>query len=207
MTITAPAPSRTARTAVPSDATAIAHVLARAFEHDPVAAWFLPRQRDRLARLVRGFESVYVRRLSLPHGVVQTTGDHAGAALWIPPDKVHLSTLGELRLLPPLARVYGRGLPRALKGMAAMDEVHPHEPHYYLPIIGVDPAAQGQGIGSALLRPVLERADREGMAAYLEATTPGSRALYARHGFEDVGILHLPYDGPPLWRMWREPRS
>jgi len=120
---------------------------------------------------------------------------------------VQLGTFDELRLMPALARTYGRGLPRALKGMAAMDAVHPHEPHYYLPIIGVDPAAQGQGIGSSLLRPVLERADREGMPAYLEATTPRNRALYARHGFEDVDVLHLPYDGPPMWRMWREPKS
>ena len=201
------APTRTVRAATAEDVARIARVLALAFEHDPVAAWFLPRAHDRLGKLVRGFESVYVRRLSLPHGAVMTTDHHTGAALWIPPENVHLSTLDELRLLPSLARMYGRGLPRALKGMGAMDAVHPHEPHYYLPIIGVDPAAQGQGIGSSLLRPVLERADREGMPAYLEATTPRNRALYARHGFEDVDVLHLPYDGPPMWRMWREPKS
>jgi GNAT superfamily N-acetyltransferase len=202
-TLTAPL----SRTATSRDARAIAHVLALAFEHDPVAAWFLPRKRDRYAKLAQAFDSVYVRRLSLPHGVAMTTDDHAGAALWIPPGRSQLSAMDNLRLMPHLARVYGRGLPRALKGMAAMDAVHPHEPHYYLPIIGVDPAAQGQGVGSSLLRPVLERADREGMPAYLEATTPRNRALYARHGFEDVDVLYLPYDGPPMWRMWREPNS
>jgi GNAT superfamily N-acetyltransferase len=90
--------------------------------------------------------------------------------------------------------------------MALMDAHHPHEPHFYLPIIGVDPAWQGQGVGSALLQPVLERADLEGMPAYLEATTDRNRALYERHGFDVRDIVYMPGGGPPLWLMWREPQ-
>ena len=208
MTLTTSAPAIVAGVADEADAPAVAAALARAFEHDPVAAWFTPsRPERRLERLEYAFESVYVRRLSLPHGCVYTTAEHAGAALWIPPDKVHLSAWENLRLLPAMARAWGRDLPRAMKGIAAMDAVHPHEPHYYLPIIGVDPAHQGRGIGSALLRPVLERCDAEGVGAYLEATTPLSRELYLRHGFLDVDVLELPDDGPPLWRMWRTPEA
>jgi GNAT superfamily N-acetyltransferase len=67
------------------------------------------------------------------------------------------------------------------------------------------PAFQSRGIGSAFLRAMLARADREGMPAYHEATSPRNRALYERHGYVSQGELTLPDGGPTLWRMWREP--
>ncbi len=70
----------------------------------------------------------------------------------------------------------------------------------------MQPDDQGRGIGSALLRPVLTRCDREGVPAYLEASSERNRALYARHGFEVVERIELPGGGPPMWRMWREPQ-
>ena len=72
--------------------------------------------------------------------------------------------------------------------------------------LGVVPGARGRGLGGALLRDRLVRADAEGMPAYLEASSPRSRALYERHGFRATGDpIHLP-DGPPLWPMWRAAR-
>ena len=77
---------------------------------------------------------------------------------------------------------------------------------YYLNLLGVDPAHHGRGFGSALLAATLRRCDAESSPAYLEATSPRNRRLYARHGFEVVGEIAL-LDGPSLWRMWREPRA
>ena len=68
-----------------------------------------------------------------------------------------------------------------------MGRYHPQEPHWYLPFIGVDPVRQGQGIGAALLRPILEKCDAERLPAYLESSNPRNRPLYQRHGFEMVG--------------------
>jgi GNAT superfamily N-acetyltransferase len=187
------------------DAPALARTLALAFEYDPVASWFLPRERDRLERLERAFESIYLNRFALPHQLTFTSADRAGAALWIPPGAWETGTIQSLRLLPHLARAFGRDLPRGLRGMAAMEAKHPHEPHYYLPFVGVRPEAQGRGLGTALLRPMLQRCDSEGMPAYLEATTPRNRDLYERLGFALVEEMRFPGDGPPLWRMWREP--
>jgi ribosomal protein S18 acetylase RimI-like enzyme len=45
--------------------------------------------------------------------------------------------------------------------MEQMDRSHPSEPHWYLPMIGVDPGKQGNGYGSALLKHALERCDGE----------------------------------------------
>ena len=70
-------------------------------------------------------------------------------------------------------------------------------PCWYLPFMGVDPAYQGQGIGSALVAVVLAKADRDGEPAYLEASSPENRRLYERHGFQTIGGAHgvrLPAD-------------
>jgi ribosomal protein S18 acetylase RimI-like enzyme len=88
--------------------------------------------------------------------------------------------------------------------LALMDEKHPHEPHYYLFFIGTRPQWQSQGIGSALMKIVLDRADREGTPAYLEATSESNQRLYMRHGFTVTGEVRL-RDAPPLRCMWRAP--
>ena len=81
-----------------------------------------------------------------------------------------------------------------------------HRVHLYLVFLGVAPGAQGRGLGGALLRERLVRADAEGLPAYLEASSPRSRLLYERNGFRDTGDpIQLP-DGPPIWPMWRAVR-
>ena len=81
-----------------------------------------------------------------------------------------------------------------------------HADHHYLWFLGVRPAWQGRGYGSALLRAVLDDADRTGTPAYLEATSPDNCRLYQRHGFRVTGELTVA-GGPSLWAMWREPCS
>src|SRR6266540_346463 len=79
------------------------------------------------------------------------------------------------------------------------------EPHWYLPLIGVDPVHQGRGLGSALLRHALKNCDRDHLPAYLEATSPSSRRLYERHGFEATGEIQ-DAESHTMWPMLREPR-
>jgi GNAT superfamily N-acetyltransferase len=78
--------------------------------------------------------------------------------------------------------------------------------YWYLQFMGVAPAWQGQGLGSALMAPVLARCDREGVRAYLDATSERNKRLYERHGFEAEEPF-APPGGPPLWPMWRQPAS
>ena len=86
-----------------------------------------------------------------------------------------------------------------------MDKFHPHDPIWYLAMIGVDPGSQGMGLGSAMLSHTLERVDRDGKPAYLEATTTRSRDLYARHGFEVIGEIQAA-DSPTMYPMLRKAR-
>ena len=89
--------------------------------------------------------------------------------------------------------------------MEQMQSYHPAEAHWYLPLIGIDPAKQRRGYGSALLRHALERIDQERRGAYLESTNPANILHYQRHGFEVLGTIQVD-DAPPLFPMPRQPR-
>jgi RimJ/RimL family protein N-acetyltransferase len=182
----------------------MAGALARAFRDDVFWKWFMPDDATRESRLERMFDTL-TRRVYLRHGDdCYTTDAYDGAALWAPPEHAHMSTGDSLRVLPGWVKALGlRHLARSQRGVASLDKVHPHERHYYLPFVGVIPEAQGRGLGTTLLRPVLDKCDRERIPAYLEATSTGSRRCYERAGFEVRSEERLPGDGPPFWPMWR----
>jgi GNAT superfamily N-acetyltransferase len=188
----------------PDETKRLAGVLARAFEDDPVSEWFFPDEADRLDRLERMFRLINVPD-ALHDDEAYTTDDYAGVALWVPPNKPKPGPVASLRLLASLVRVSGRHTPLALRGLSYMESKFPEQPHAHLVFIGTEPARQGEGVGSLLLRRTLPRLDRDGVPAYLEASTLRSRALYLRHGFVDMDEMRMPDGGPTLWRMWRDP--
>jgi GNAT superfamily N-acetyltransferase len=195
------------RPATKADRPAIITALARAFYDDPVMSWLWPDDSRRVRRLEGGF-AFFDDKVWARHDLAFTTGGLVGAAIWLPPEQWHLGPFRQIAMLPGLLRRAGLGtFPRLMRTLNLMESEHPHESHYYLPIIGVEPAWQGRGLGTALLGAMTERCDREGMPAYLEASSARSRVCYERNGFETTGELPLPPDGPPLWPMWRKPRS
>lgn len=200
----APHPFQTVRKASTDDVPEAARSLARAFYDDPIMSWLFPSER-RMGRLERGFE-VFLERIYLPYDECYTLDGLVGCSLWAPPGKWHVSLPGQLKLMPSMISAFGRDLPKLMRTISFLESKHPHEPHYYLAVLGVEPESQGKGLGAALMRPVLEQCDREGVPAYLEASSERSRALYLRNGFEVVEEIHLPGGGPPSWRMWRPPR-
>jgi GNAT superfamily N-acetyltransferase len=126
----------------------------------------------------------------------------------MPPNVWHISPLTQLLLLPATVRALGGASLKLLRALTYIERKHPRQPpHWYLATIGVTPAWQGRGYGAALLRPVLDRCDRDGTPAYLEASSPRNRALYERHGFEVLEECQYASDSPPMWRMWRNPRE
>jgi GNAT superfamily N-acetyltransferase len=192
------------RKAASGEAADLSRALARAFHDDPVFGWLIPDDARRRSILEPGFR-LLLRRTWLRHEETYTEGDVVGACVWNPPGTWKLGAREQLRLLPALGRIWGRHSPRALRALAALERGHPAEEHYYLVFMGVDPASQGRGIGSAMMFPVLSRCDAEGVPAYLEASSPRNRALYERHGFEVSEELQIGRGAPPLWRMWRAP--
>jgi ribosomal protein S18 acetylase RimI-like enzyme len=188
------------RAARPPDVPPLASALARAFDDDPVAVWTQPNARRRPGRL----RSWYAGRLRTLMGeeLVFCDAERRGAALWAPPDRWRVPAGEVLRGLP---QALSPRLPMLLHGMHGVERRHPERPHFYLAMLGVDPAAQGSGLGSALLAPMLERCDREHVPAYLESSKERNLDFYGRHGFVVTGEVQLPR-GPRVWLMWREPR-
>ena len=185
------------------DRDAAARMLARAFDDDPLARYIFPGDRVRPGGL-RSFFGIQLRHMFLPAGESYVTEDVTSAALWVPPGRPPLGAAAALRLAP-LVRHTGTRTPRTLRLLAAVDSRHPRQPHFYLGVLGTDPPAQGKGLGSAVMAPVLKRCDAEGIPAYLESSKERNVAFYSRHGFEVTEELRLP-GAPPLWLMWREPR-
>jgi GNAT superfamily N-acetyltransferase len=195
---------RSVRKGGPQDVARMAAVLAQAFEDDPPTTWVVPDDRHRRTMFERAF-TLFLERLWLDQDECWTTAQGAGAAVWEKPGQWKVGAGAQLALLPPLIGIYRRFTPRVLRAFYALEADHPRRPHYYLPFVGVAPEWQGRGLGAALLKPVLDRCDQEGMPAYLEASSPRNRALYERHGFAVTQEFHLGKGSPPLWRMWREP--
>ncbi|MBV9412287.1 MAG: GNAT family N-acetyltransferase [Acidimicrobiia bacterium] len=192
--------------ATDADVPRLAESLAAAFHDDPVISWMIPDDDKRLRLGPFGF-ATWLQKIYMPKAEVYTDEARAVGALWAPPGKWRMSVGLQARLAPRMLKLFGvRRMPTILKGLATLDKAHPDEqPHYYLGILGTDPAHQGKGLGSAALQPVLERCDREGLGAYLESSKEANIPFYRRHGFEVTGEVHMP-DGPPLWPMWRDPQ-
>ena len=122
--------------------------------------------------------------------------------MWLPPnvhpDETALGTLIEGTVLPDKQGDVGAV-------MEQMAGVHPSEPHWYLPLIGVDPLYQGRGLGDALMAHALRRCDADHLPAYLESTNPRNISLYERHGFKAIGRIQVGMS-PPLVPMLRAAR-
>jgi GNAT superfamily N-acetyltransferase len=192
------------RQATTSDVPALSRTLGRAFDDDPVMAHLIPREArrhaDRLARFM-----LLGTKGAVAEGTVYTTAELSGGAVWRAPGRWKVPTRQLLPDLPALVWALGRRIPVGLATLQLLERHHPHEPHWYLEILGTDPAEQGKGIGSALMAPVLEKCDAEGLPAYRESAKQQNIPFYERHGFRTTGEVALPKGGPPLWPMWREP--
>ncbi|MGH3786102.1 MAG: GNAT family N-acetyltransferase [Pseudonocardiaceae bacterium] len=136
--------------------------------------------------------------------ITNTVGDSIGGAVWVPPGRPAIPEGAEESFNARVAEIAGADLDRVVAVTSLMEEHHPQEICAYLWFVGVEPAMQGRGYGSALMAPMLRRCDAQRTPAYLEATTTRSRDLYFRHGFQVVTELMVP-GGPPMWSMWREP--
>ncbi|MFD5519938.1 GNAT family N-acetyltransferase [Streptomyces sp. NPDC127066] len=205
------------RVAGEADRELVVRLLDEAFQDDPVSNWVFPDPAQRRAKhpgLMAAFTDVV-----LAEGRVDLAEDGSACALWlsVPAAGNHDGAGGN--------QGDGEGDGSDEDGPAQLREavdpdnerieligrltagIHPGgRAHAYLWMIGVTPERQGEGLGRALIESVLDRCDREGLAAYLEASNARSRALYERLGFALSGRpLDLP-DGPRMWPMWREPR-
>jgi ribosomal protein S18 acetylase RimI-like enzyme len=146
-----------------------------------------------------------IRLQHLAHSTSYTDSERVGAALWDPPGKWKMTTSQMLKGLPGFVKCFGANGVSAFRALSAVERRHPAGQHYYLAVLGTDPEHQGKGIGSSLLKPVLDKCDADGLGAYLESSKESNIAFYSRHGFSVTGEIRLP-KGPLVWPMWRDPK-
>jgi GNAT superfamily N-acetyltransferase len=194
-----PSPGFELRRAAVDDVSRLKRVYAEAFYNDPVIEWMIPDESSRIQRS-RRFFAIELRHVALARGAVWTTTDLSGAAMSVAPGAWRMP----LRAFLLEGTTFGRRQLRAGRLAAAMHRRHPRQPSYYFRDIGVLPEKQGRGLGVALMQPTLERCDREGLPAYLEATSERSAALYERLGFQLTDELRVG-GSPPLLLMLRPP--
>jgi ribosomal protein S18 acetylase RimI-like enzyme len=188
------------KTATASDEAPAIAVVVLAFSADPAARWTWPDPNQYLMHFpsfVRAFGGK-----AFAHGSAYYVDAYAGAALWLPPevrpDEDALITLLQRTISAPVQK-------DAFAVFEQMGRYHPREPHWYLPLIGVDPPQQGKGYGAALMQHALIPCDRDHTLAYLESSNPKNIPLYERYGFELLGTIQVGAS-PPIFPMLRTPR-
>ena len=174
--------------------------MAMAFSADPAARWAWPDPLQFLT-VFRPLVTLFGGK-AFDHGSAHVIGDYHGVAQWLPP--------GVLPDDGPMVELFERHMSGPRLGellflFEQMGAFHPEEPHWYIPLFGVDPALHGRGHGSRLMRHGLAVADRDRRPVYLEATSPKNRGFYERHGFRVLGEIRSG-ESPPMFPMLRKPR-
>ncbi|MFI6700601.1 GNAT family N-acetyltransferase [Streptomyces sp. NPDC050509] len=191
------------RRATEADRPTLIRLLEEAFEADPVTRWVFP-EADNRQKLSGLFFGVFAD-VALAEGRVDLLEDGTAMALWLQEE----AGLPEEDETPARMRAVSDPDNERTELVGRLTgAVHPHDrAHEYLLMIAVSPDHQGQGLGRKLIESVLERCDRDGVPAYLEASSARSKRLYERLGFDFTGTtVDLP-DGPHMWPMWREPQA
>jgi GNAT superfamily N-acetyltransferase len=188
-----------------------AGVLARAFQLDPVMVYVVP-DADERARLLPPFMKAFVTYATM-FGEPLTTAERPEAvALWLPlddlsetPERDHQAGIDQIPTIFG-AEAFTRFMHIARTAERFHQRTAP-EQHLYLQFLGVEPSRQGQGLGSALIRPMLDRADAYGLPCYLETFQPRNVPLYQKRGFKITIEEVEPNSGVRGWAFLREPRS
>jgi ribosomal protein S18 acetylase RimI-like enzyme len=188
------------RSATEGERRAVIDVVTLAFAADPLTRWAIPNPADYLAAMPTIVDAFGGNGLT--HGTTFLIDGYPGAAMWLPPG---VAPDVDRMMLIIDRYVHGQVKEEFLGVFEQMGAYHPHETHWYLPLIGVDPAKQGRGYGAALMRHAAQRFDRDGVVAYLESSNPRNISLYERHGFEVLGTIRVG-SSPPVTPMLRRPR-
>jgi GNAT superfamily N-acetyltransferase len=173
------------------------------------ARWALPDD-GRVQRLTR------LAELDAGHRAVSTgtgwvTEDVTAVAAWHAPEGVPgtrpLPDDVRAALATELPHVHGSRWDAVRRTRELVDAARPAGPHWWLAHLGTRPSSRRQGMATALLRPVLDRCDREGVLAAAAVYTWAAARFLRGSGFEVDRAMHTADDELPLWLLVRAPAA
>ena len=186
-------------TATESDKTSVIDALKLAFVSDPATRWTWPDPQKYLLHFPSFVKAIGGKAFA--HESAYYIGNYSGAVFWLPPN-VHPDVEQLVVLLKSTgsddAKKYGPEL------FEKMSSYHPNEPHWYLPLLGVDPLHHGKGLGSALMQRAIVTCDRDNKLAYLESSNPKNIPFYERYGFKLLDTIQV-NKSPSIFPMLRKP--
>ncbi|SCF19700.1 Acetyltransferase (GNAT) family protein [Micromonospora viridifaciens] len=176
--------------------------LARAFADYPFTRHVIAANghEDRIRR----FQELCLTRIGMVYGRVWVADGGRAVAVWATPDQDPAPAFAELG--PILGELSGNRATAFASAQQAVAPYRPQEPGWFLETVGTAPEVQGQGLGSAVLLPGIEEAERAGYPAFLATSSERNMAFYERLGFTVTADVQLPDNGPRTWCMRKDPR-
>lgn len=189
---------------------AAARIYSRAFTHDPLFSFLLPKKKSRERTLFSFFKPIVNYKIKF--GEIYGVGTPLqGVATWTSPKgKKKESLRGVMEtglwklLFSPFVLTAFRGgrLGRTTK---KLHKKYAPNDHYYLDMLSVDPDSHGQGFSSKLVKPMLEVAKEKDVPVYLETSNPRNVEIYEHFGFTLVEHLILPRSELNIWALLKKP--
>lgn len=195
------------RTGTAADLELLTEVLFEAFQNDPLIHYMFDGLPDPDAAH-RTLAVANTRDVWLPHGEVVIREDEQGVMVWSRPHaSAGPSRWDQLRARKTFFQAVGlrRGL-QLRQDAKRIGPRHPPWPHTEVAFIGVRPASQGRGTGTALLQHAVDVCDAQQAGMFLETGNPRNLPLYQRSDFVVVDNVRMTRDGPDKWFLWRQPQ-
>lgn len=191
----------TVRLATRDDVPRAVRTLAAAFADYPATRHTVDP--DRHIERVTELQELFLTRVGLDIGKVWVADDGAAVAVWTTPESVEAGAVFA-EIGPRMAELSGSRLAAQQQMEGLLAPHRPKEPAWFLATVGVSPDHQGKGLGSAVVLPGVEAAERAGVPAFLETSAPRNLPFYERLGFTVTADVEVP-EGPRTWCMTRKP--
>ncbi|MFN8576875.1 MAG: GNAT family N-acetyltransferase [Candidatus Sericytochromatia bacterium] len=184
----------------------LSDILLKAFESEPMSNWTVKNDNKRLQR-IKLMQETIIKFFGFPYGEVFTNEDKTSCAVWIKPENFFNISFTSLSLILAWVKTVGiERIPKILKTANILSKHQPKFKCYYLMSLGVIPEHQGKGIGSKLIKPILDKCDKERIPIYLETSNKDNLRFYEKHGFRIKDEINNPSILPLTWTMIREPK-
>lgn len=187
----------------PIDTGAIVDLLSQTIVDDVAYKWMIPDDELR-ARVMPGFFRSIVRA-TLRQGVILHRMDNLSTSLWRPPQSAYAGRLEMLMNLPSIYRFMNAARPRVQKIARAARKHQPDFPFRYLQFVAVAEEHRGKGLGGAIVKDGLKRAEAADEIVYLETASSDKVSFFQHMGFDIHDQWSITDDGPHFTSLLKRP--